>query len=370
MTAAALHQLQKQILAQRAAGTLAANEAAAASRAIEKAYIEVVDEIGKSAPKLAKQMDGHNIGRLGTEVMDDTLKVAAKEADDIAVKVATRGGARVALSTVARVAVVLGIVMTARDAIAAVNHLRKGGTIRIGLGGDEVELVGDTKITRRNQDPLAKMDVRGDASLKDTVIDIDMAGIPSLKGRADIQAENVTIRQAGVLSNGDPITVNIHAKLKNTTVTITQRARFQDGKAVIGGETIDMSDTNIEIDLPPDVTLPQRQRKPGEPISLKGVNMKITEVPATPAAGTPGGPGGAAKQPGAEPAATPKQEQKPVDKPGEKPPRRSTPLRSTRTSTRTRGRRSARPASRCRRSSTSSRNPTRRSRGSRSRTRR
>jgi hypothetical protein len=325
VSAAALHQLAKQVLAQRAAGRLAASEAAAALKVIEKQYIEVVDEIAKSAPKIAKQINGHNAGQLGKEVVDDALKAGAKEADEIALKVASRGGVRAAVSTVARVAVVLAIVMDARDAIAAVNHLRKGGTIRIGLGGDEVELVGDTKITRRNQDPLAKMDVRGDASLRDTVIDIDMAGIPSLKGRADIQAENVTIRQAGVLSNGDPITVNIHAKLKNTTVTITHQARFQDGKAVIGGEAIDMSDTNIEIDLPPDVTLPERQRKPGEPVSLKGVNMKITEVPATPAAGTPGGPGGAAKQPGTAPTPASKEEQKPVDKPGEKPPEKVDP---------------------------------------------
>ena len=313
---AVLHQIAKQARARALEGAISSTELASIEATLEKQAIEVVDQIGKEAPELARKLDGHNVEKLATEAYDDIVKVGAKEADDIALKVAARSGTRVALKAASRVVVVLAVVMTARDVYAAVNHLRKGGEIRIGLGGDDVELAGDTKVTKRNEDPFNKPNVRGDVHLKDTTIDIDMKGIPSISGRTEIDAENVTIRQAGMLSNGDPITVNIHAKLKNTTVTITHRARFKDGKAVIGGEAVDMSDTSIEIDLPPDVALPERQRKPGEPVSLKGVKMKITEVPATPTPGAPQGQGGAGQQQG---RTAPAPEQKPVDKPGEKP---------------------------------------------------
>ena len=317
VTLAAINQWRKSVRLAQQAGKLSAASAAAMERQLAKQTIEVIDEIGKKAPDIAKKLNGKNVAKYGTDAADDLLKAGAQEVDDLVAQSAKRGGKKVlgALRTLGRVAGVLGVLFTASEVYAMGNHLRKGGDIRIGFGGPEAELVGETKITKRGQQFGQKLDISGSGTLKDTIVDIDVTGLPDLSGKAEMHAENVTIRQAGLLSNGDPITVNIRAKLKNTTIVIKHRARFKDGKAVIGGEAVDISDSNIEIDLPEGAIVPEGTG--GKPMS--NVNLKITEVPKDPSAHRgPAGEGGAGG-PEATPTPTPTPAAKPEEKPKPEP---------------------------------------------------
>jgi hypothetical protein len=315
VTLAAISQWRKSVRLAKEAGQLTAASAAAMERQLAKQTIEVIDEIGKKAPDVAKKLNGRNLAKYGTDAADDLLKAGAQEIDDIAVKTASRGGKALrALGALSKVVVVLGVLFTASEVYAMANHLRKGGDIRIGLGGPEAELVGETKITKRGQQFGQRLDIQGSGTLKDTIVDIDVTGLPDLSGKAQIHAENVTIRQAGLMTNGAPIEVNIRAKLKNTTIVIKHRARLKDGKAVIGGEAVDISGSNIEIDLPEGAMLPESQGRP-----MTNVNLKITEVPKDPSAAQgpagKGGAGGPEATPTPTPAPTPTPEAKPKPEP-------------------------------------------------------
>jgi hypothetical protein len=315
VTLAAIHQWRKSVRLAREAGKLTAASAAVIERQLAKQTIEVIDEIGKHAPDVAKKLNGKNAAKYGTDAADDLLKKGAQEVDDLLAQGAKRGGKALgALKTLGRVAGVLGVLFTASEVYAMANHLRKGGDIRIGLGGPEAELVGETKITKRGQQLGQRLDIQGSGTLKDTIVDIDVTGLPDLSGKAQMHAENVTIRQAGLLTDGSPITVNIRAKLKNTTIVIKHRARLKNGKAVIGGEAVDISDSNIEIDLPEGATLPENQGRP-----MSGVNLRITEVPKdpSPAKGPPGtgGAGGPEAAPTPTTTPTPKPEEQPKPEP-------------------------------------------------------
>jgi Domain of unknown function (DUF4157) len=261
------------ILHKAASAAVQASQRAALKAAAEKELAR----IAKRAPELARRLDSKALERFGTRAYERTLRDAAARYDKrLAKRVgkrALKGVGKVASKSAVRaVAGVLGVALLAADAAAMADHVSKGGEISIGLG-PEAELKGRTKITKHGEP--ASPGVETEARLRDTIIDIDVSEMPPLSGSGEITATNVTIRSPGMLSDGTPLTVNFHVTLKNTTIVIKHKARLQGGRAVL--ERSEISDSTIEIDLPREATAPPPDRKPGEPIVVKGANLRITQ---------------------------------------------------------------------------------------------
>ncbi|WP_206056559.1 DUF4157 domain-containing protein [Nocardioides sp. GY 10113] len=289
-------------------------------RALEKAYQATTAEIAKrGAPQLAKAI-GINGVKLGSRQLSakfekeavealakDLEKQAEKQLLKQAEKKAAKGVAKgvakkVAGKVLSRAVPFLSIVLVASDALAMADHVAKGGTIEFGLGKPEADLKGDTDIKSKGNKGGAAA-----GELKDTKIDVTTTGVPNVSGTAEIQTENVTIT-GSVTGDGTPVTVAFKTKLKNTTITIKHGGVIKGGKVVLGGETT-ISDSQIEIDLPPGATVAASDK----PVTLSGQKLKVTKV------GT-GGSGGAeqGKEGAGEGLA------KPTEKPGgkaEEPPK-------------------------------------------------
>ena len=287
-----------------------------AEKAAARALIEDTIEKGaqKGAVEVGKRLDSHNLAKYGTEAGDVLLKetdeavvIAAKRAPGLLARLGPKGA-----KFLGKVGPIIGIVLLANDARAAISHIRKGGTIELGPSLDDVDLKGDTRVKNKGPDETSKP--TGDVALKDTVIDIETKTALNVSGKADIQADKVTIKGAAT-SDGSPVTVNIKAKLNNTTITFKNNGVVQNGKVVTGH--VDISDSQIEYDLPPGTLDPGRQG--GETRTITGAKITVTSLAsgdagntagrgqsATPGANapaqsaTPGGGGGTQK-----PTATP-----------------------------------------------------------------
>lgn len=276
-TVAVLHQSMKYVKTKA--------EKELARRLIEKTIQQGME---KGALQIAKKLDSANIVKYGTREGDLLIK-GADEAIVIAAKASPRLAPQV-LKVLPRAASVIGIVLAANDARAAISHVSKGGTIELGPSLDDVDLSGDTQINAIG--PEGKTKPSGDVSLKDTKIDIETKTVPNVTGSANIEADKVTIRGAAV-SDGSPVMVNMKVKLSNTTVTLKSTGFIQNGKVSTGD--LDIKDSQIEIDLPPGTLDPGR--KSGETKTISGQKIKITSLSGGGGAGAMSTPGATAVTP-------------------------------------------------------------------------
>lgn len=277
-TVAVLHQSMKYVKTKA--------EKELARRLIEKTIQQGME---KGALQIAKKLDSANIIKYGTregdlliKVADEAIVIAAKSSPRLAAKLGPQ-----ALKGLSKAAPIIGIVLAANDARAAISHVSKGGTIESGPSLDDVDLSGDTQINATGPEGTTKPS--GDVSLKDTKIDIETKTAPNVTGSADIEADKVTIRGAAV-SDGSPVTVNMKVKLSNTTVTLKSTGFVQNGKVSTGD--VDIKDSQIEIDLPPGTLDPGR--KSGETKTISGQKIKVTSLSGGGGAGgtsTPGATG-------------------------------------------------------------------------------
>lgn len=297
ITVAILHQAAK-VLKGRELEAARAAAARALAEARAKGAIDVARKMNKE--HLTKQFGTKAYDKTVSSVATSVEKQALKDAGFIA-KHGTKGA-----KFLGRAAGILGVLMLAKDAAAAVSHISKGGTIDIGLQGMDASLEGKTDI--ETSGPTGKQDVLGDVKLKDTQIDIETQGFPSVSGTVNLQAEKLTVR--GRVGDGDA-KINFTAKYKNTTITIRRDGQIKGGKLTMQGGS-EISDADIEIDLPPGADL-SKPRDPATPIVIKGGKIKITEVGSgggsAGTAGKAGTPGGSS---GAPPDVTPKADDKPA----------------------------------------------------------
>jgi hypothetical protein len=288
---------------------------AAKRRALRKAADGLVKTVAKEAPELAARIDGKAIEAFGTKgygkhIIAEVERYEAKALKSGAKRMAGRLGKKVLSKGVLRVLGPLGVLLTVKDALALADHVSKGGEISIGFG-PEASLEGSTKIKKKGKE-RAKSELKIEAKLKDTKIDMDVSGLPKLTGGGQIDADNVTIRSPGALSDGTPVTVNFRSKLKDTTITITHKGRIEGGGVVLDS-AVDISGSKIVIDLPPGAK--QAKYEGGKPFVAKNADLRITQTGGKPGAeagepitgkhettGEPGEPGGAEKKgpPGAK----------------------------------------------------------------------
>lgn len=252
----------------------------AEKKVAEEAAEKVIQKLAKVDPKLAKKLDSVNIRKFGTAAYDDILKEGGEHVDDVVKRVPKKAlikkfGPKAASALMkggARFFIVVGVVMTAADAYAMADHLSKGGEISIGLSLDETSLDGETDIEAKGEKP--KSTVSGDNKLNDTKITIDTSnGVPT-SGQAEIQTDKVTIEAPEGVAEGDPVTLQINMKIDNTTITIKHKGVIK-GNRVLAGD-IEISNSQIEIDLPPGTTIPKNPTD--KPIVIKNQKIKITEV--------------------------------------------------------------------------------------------
>jgi hypothetical protein len=294
-TIATLHQ---------AAKLLKGKERAVAIKTAEKITKEIARRGGQD---IAKRLDSHNISKLGQKAYEKQLETAAKQVDKMAQRVpkgrlAKKLGPKVGkafLKGGARIFLVVGILMTVKDAYAMVDQISKGAELEIGFSLDETELEGDTKVEQKGIEGKPKPDVSGDVSLTDTKIDIEVQGVPKLSGTAEINTKNVTITGALKWADGDPVTVNFHMKMQNTTIILKNTGTIK-GDGVVLDHAVEISDSVIEIDLPPGSV--SEARSTGQPITIKGAKVKVTEVSAGGGSDLRSGSSGADK--GTDPGAT------------------------------------------------------------------
>jgi hypothetical protein len=276
-------------------------------RALRKAADKLIVKVAKDAPELAKAIDATAIQKFGTKAYGKTLIEGAERFEARALKSGARRFARTAAKkvlskTVLRALGPVGVLLTVKDALAMADHVAKGGEISFGLG-PEASLKGSTKIKKKGKE-LAKGDLQVEAKLKDTKIDIDVSGLPKLSGSGAIDADNVTIRSPGALSDGTPVTVNFRSKLKDTTITITHKGHIEGGGVVLES-AVDVSGSRIVIDLPPGAK--RAEYEGGKPFVARNADLRITQTsptrpgePPEPITGkheTTGEPGGAKKKP-------------------------------------------------------------------------
>lgn len=269
-TVALLHEAAKQ---------LKGKERKVAIEAAEKVTKEIYR---RGAPQVAKSLNSVNLGKLGQKGYQQQLEKAATHIDDVAKKVpagrlAKKLGPKAAkafLKGGARAFIVIGIVMTAADAYAMADQISKGAELGIGFSLDETELKGDTKVDIKGAEGKPKPDVSGDTKLTDTKIDIEVEGVPNISGTAEFEAKNVTITGKS-WNDGDPVSINIKAKMQNTTLIIKHEGTIK-GNGVVLDVATEISDSVIEIDLPPGaVSQPPTSDKP---VTIKGAKMKVTSV--------------------------------------------------------------------------------------------
>ena len=248
--------------------------------AIEAAGKVTKEIYRRGAPQVAKSLNTVNLGKLGQKGYQQHLEKAATHIDDVAKKVpagqlAKKLGPKAAKAFAkggARLFIVIGIVMTAADAYAMADQISKGAELEIGFNLDDTELKGDTNVDIKGTEGKPKPDVSGDTKLTDTKIDIDVEGVPNISGTAEIEAKNVTITGTS-WNDGDPVSINIKAKMQNTTLIIKHEGTIKGNGVVLDTQ---ISDSVIEIDLPPGaVSQPPTADKP---VTVKGVKMKVTSV--------------------------------------------------------------------------------------------
>jgi hypothetical protein len=249
----------------------------------------IAEKIAPRAPELARRLDSVEIQRLGTRAYASTLERGADQAVRAANRLpagalARRLGpraARLLANGGSRALVFIGFALTARDALALADHVSRGGQVELGLGGSEADLSGTTQIGGETARPG---ELESKTQLRDAQVDLDLSRIPDLQGESQIQADRVAVR--GTLPEAGVVTVNLHVRLKDSTITIRHAGRVENGRLTLQGN-LDIQDSNIVIDLPPGATTP---RPDGRPVVFRGASLRITRAGV--GGGGPGAGGG------------------------------------------------------------------------------
>lgn len=286
------------------------------SQALEKTFAKGAQE------ELEKDLERMSAKQLEKLALREGEALAKQEGKQLGKAAAKQVGRRIAGKAVAKAIPYLGVLLFAADALAAADHVSKGGTIEFGLSGSDVDLSGSTKVEDKG---APKGGGSAQAALTDTRIDIETSGVPDVSGSVEIDAKKVTITGSS-RGDGTAVTVNFKAKLSNSTITITHGGVLRGGKVVFGGD-VTVTDSQIEIDLPPEAAAPPPS---AAPVVISGRKLKITKAGGGGAGGdgTGSGPGSAPGAPppaGAPPVAPPLGPVTPPPEPVTPPPAGTTP---------------------------------------------
>jgi hypothetical protein len=295
----------------------------AEKRALKVVAEKAVEKMARNgASQAARHLNSHNLAKIGTKAYEEAIKKAEQEAskrlartteEKLAKRLASRmekeaakKGAKTILKAGGKALPVIGILLTASDVLAAVDAVSKGAEIEIGLSGSEADLGAGTDIKVKGEKP--KGGATTDVKAEQTEIDVEVSKVPDIKGLMELETKEVKIKGKVDGKDDDPVMVNLKVKMEKTTITFRSMGKFKGGNIVVDGG-LEITDSQIEIDLPPDAVL--EPPEPGKKRVIKGVKMKVTKVGS--GMGAPGAQGqsGAA---GGQPAGK--------DQPGgkEKPP--------------------------------------------------
>ena len=262
----------------------------AEKKALKALAEKTIDKMAKrGASQAARQLNSHNIKKIGTKAYQEAIRKAEKVAaerlartteEKVAKRLAARmskqaakQGAKTIFKAAGRALPLVSLVLFAADAYAAVDAVSKGAELEIGLSGSEADLGSDTDIKIKGDKP--KGDVTSDVKTEQTEIDVEMSKLPDVKGLVELETKQVKIKGKVDGSDGDPVTVNLKVKIQNTTIIYKSAGRFKGGNIVVDGG-LELTDSEIEIDLPPDAVLDQPE--PGQQKVLKGVKMRVTKL--------------------------------------------------------------------------------------------
>jgi hypothetical protein len=242
----------------------------------------------QGASQAARKLNSHNIKNIGTKAYQKMIKEAEEETakrlartteKKLEKRLATRlskeaakRGAKTIFKAAGRALPVIAFLVTASEALAMADALSKGAELEIGFGGGDVDLGTGTDINVKGEKPSG---ISTDAKTEQTELDIELTKIPDVKGTMELETKQVKIKGKVDGSDGDPVAVSMKVKMQNTTLVFKSMGRFKGGNIVVDGG-LEITDSEIEIDLPPDAVLDQP--KPGEHRVIKGAKLKITKV--------------------------------------------------------------------------------------------
>jgi hypothetical protein len=262
----------------------------AEKKALQAAAKKVIDKMAqRGASQAAKHLNSANLAKLGTKAYEKAaLKKAQQEAakrlaktteEKIAKRLASKLGKNAAkkagkkiAGAAAKAVPFVGVILFAADAYGAVDDLSKGAEIEIGLGGDDLDLGSGTDIEVKAD---GKSDTTATIKTERTEIDLEMTKMPNVSGLQELEAKDVKIKGKVDGANGDPVVVNMKVKIGNSTITYRSLGVFKGGNIVIDGG-LEITDSEIEIDLPPGTVLDPPE--PGQHRVIKGAKIKVTKV--------------------------------------------------------------------------------------------
>jgi hypothetical protein len=280
----------------------------------------------KGAYQAAKAINGANAAKWGTKAGEEVIKkgeemvakrLARTTEKQVAERLAQQMGKTAAKQTAKTIfkgalhaIPFVFILLDVKDALAGVIQLSRGAELEIGLSANESDLGSGTDVKIVGDKGSGK-DTAATVKLDQTEVDLEVKKAPDIKGVMDIETDKVTIKGKVDATDGDPVLVNMKIKIGNSTIVYRSAGKFKGGNIVIDGG-LDITDSTIEVDLPPDAVL--EPPEPGKTTVLKGVKVKVTKVGSGGGAGA-GGPqkglGGTAEKPGDKPGE--KQEAKPTE---------------------------------------------------------
>jgi hypothetical protein len=257
---------------------------------LEKARDRVLNELRrKGAAEVAKKLNSANLKKFGTkayEKMIDEAEAASKRIGkgiekNVEKRLIRKVGGKIAkkvLEKGVRYLPIVGAVLTAAKVFGIANAVAAGAEIEIGLGGDDVDVSGDSKVKKGK----AGSNADGDVDIKDTKIELEVDGAPGQSGSLEIKAENVKI-SGKAATEGDAVTVDLKINISNSTIVVRSEGIYKGSQIEISGN-LDIIDSDITIDLPKGTVL--APPKKGEKRVIKGVKVVIKK------AGTGEGHGG------------------------------------------------------------------------------
>jgi hypothetical protein len=282
----------------------------AEKKALKVVAEKAIEKMAKrGASQAARHLNSQNLAKIGTKAYEQAVKKAEQEAakrlartteEKLAKRLssklgekAAKQGAKAIFKAAGKALPVIGILLTAGEVLAAVDAISKGAELGIGFSGSEADLGAGTDIKVKGE--KSKDGATTDVKTEQTEVDIEMDKAPDVQGIMEIETKQVKIKGKVDGKDGDPVMVNLKVKMQNTTVVFRSTGKFKGGNIVVDGG-LEITDSEIEIDLPPDTVLDPPE--PGQQRVIKGVKVKVTKVGS--GMGTPGtqGQSGTGGQPG------------------------------------------------------------------------
>ncbi len=257
-------------------------------RAAGKQVIDKMEREG--AYEAARVLNGKNAVKWGTKEAEALMvkaeqitaqRLARTTEEQVAKRLSARLGVQAAkqgakglFKAAGKILPVVGILLTAKDVLGATIQLSRGAEIKIGFSASESHLGSGTKVKVKG-DKSKGDGITSDVDLDHTSVDIEVTKAPDVKGVMDLETKSVTFNGKVDAKDGAPVTVNLKMKIENTTITFTSTGRFKGRDIVVDGG-LDITDSTIEIDLPPDAVLDPPE--PGKTKTIKGAKVKVTKV--------------------------------------------------------------------------------------------